>query len=327
MPLSRDEVRADTGALSLAADVRHYLMQSPRQLPSRGLYDTLGSALFEAICHLPWYLVTRAERRLIETHRIAILRAAGGPDRLVELGCGSGDKLDLLLGPADIHAADSVRRVDLIDVSASALAAASRLVQEGRHLQVATHLQRYEDGLARIAASRAIGERVCVLFLGSNIGNFDVDAAEHFLRTIGRTLRRGDALLIGADLVKPERDLLCAYDDPLGVTAAFNKNLLVRLNRELGATFDVTQFAHRAVWNAAASRIEMHLVSRVAQRVDIPHASLSIDFARDEVIWTESSYKYEVPSFASMLERTGFSSAAHWIDPEARFLLVLAQAS
>jgi L-histidine N-alpha-methyltransferase len=317
-----------TAASSLAADVRHYLTQSPRQLPSRALYDTLGSALFDAICHLPWYPVTRAERRLIAAHRGEIYEAAGTPERLVELGCGNGEKLDLLLGPPDDDVSRGVRQIDLIDVSPSALKAASRLLAEERALVVTTHQKRYEEGLGDIAAERRSDrhgvEPLCIAFLGSNIGNFDLPGALGFLKTIHGALHLKDALLIGADMVKPARDLLLAYDDPLGVTAAFNKNLLVRLNRELGATFDISGFDHRAVWNAQESRVEMHLVSRRRQRVDIPQAALSIDVRQGEIIWTESSYKYEIDGFESMLRQTGFSPTCRWIDHAGRFLLVLA---
>jgi dimethylhistidine N-methyltransferase len=312
---------------SLAADVARYLTATPRQLPSRALYDTLGSALFDAICQLPWYPVTRAERRLIAAHRAAIAEGAGQPERLVELGCGNGDKLALLLGPSDAPSHHALGRVDLVDVSASALSAAARLIGEGRDLSVLTHQQRYEDGLAVAAASRALGERLGVLFLGSNIGNFDPPGANIFLGMIRRALHQGDALIIGADLIKPERDLLLAYDDPLGVTAAFNKNLLVRINREMGANFDIVMFDHRAVWNADQSRVEMHLVSRGKRRVDIPAAGVSIDLRPGETIWTESSYKYEVQTFDALLRRAGFTPARHWIDREGQFLLVVARAT
>jgi L-histidine Nalpha-methyltransferase len=310
---------------SLASDVRHFLMQTPRQLPSRALYDTLGSALFDAICELPWYPVTRAERRLIAGYRGEIFETAGLPDRLVELGCGNGDKLSLLLGPAEEFDALGVRRIDLVDVSKSALVLASRQVAEGRKVTIVTHQQRYEEGLISVEASRRAGERVCVMFLGSNIGNFDPPAADAFLAAIRATLQPDDVLLIGADLVKPERDLLLAYDDPLGVTAAFNKNLLVRVNRELGGTFDLKGFDHRAVWNSDASRVEMHLVSRGRQRVDITEAGLSIEFRPGEFIWTESSYKYEIKAFAATLRNAGFQPSRPWIDREGQFLLVLAQ--
>ncbi len=310
---------------SLTSDVRRYLNATPRQLPSRALYDALGSALFDAICQLPWYPVTRAERRLIVAHREAIAESSGQPERLIELGCGNGEKLALLLGPPDAASHRALRRVDLVDVSASALSSAARLIGEARDLVIATHQHRYEDGLAIAAASRGDGECVCVLFLGSNIGNFDPPGAHVFLETVRQHLQPGDALVIGADLVKPERDLLLAYDDPLGVTAAFNKNLLVRINREMGANFDVTSFDHRAVWNAEHSRVEMQLVSRRTQRVDIPAAAIVLDLCAGEQIWTESSYKYDVNAFEALLRRTGFTPARHWVDREGRFLLVVAQ--
>ena len=220
--VERAHATLDTTGPSLVADVRHYLMQSPRQLPSRALYDTLGSALFDAICHLPWYPVTRAERRLIQAHRTEILDCAGWPDRLVELGCGNGEKLLLLLGRGRHLTANAVRQIDLVDVSPLALETAARAIGEDRDVVVVTHQQRYEDGAAIAAATRLPGERLALLFLGSNIGNFDPPGAHQFLETLHGTLASGDCLVIGADLVKPERELVLAYDDPLGVTAAFN---------------------------------------------------------------------------------------------------------
>jgi L-histidine N-alpha-methyltransferase len=306
----------------LATEVRHFLSQRPRQLPSRGLYDTLGSALFDAICELPWYPLTRAERRLIDVQRHEILREAGAPARIIELGPGNGSKLDLLLG-ADEQAAH-VRRVELIDVSPSALRDASRRVSEDRNLTVITHRARYEDGLAMAARSPLAGERTLVLFLGSNIGNFDRPEAAAFLQTIHDSIVAGDALLLGVDLEKSERELLLAYDDPLGVTAAFNKNLLVHLNRELGASFDLDAFDHRAVWNAQEARVEMHLVSRRAQHIDVPKAGLAIDLTSGETLWTESSYKYRLAAVRQMLTTAGFATHAHWIDREGQFLLALA---
>jgi dimethylhistidine N-methyltransferase len=302
------------------------LTLTPRQLPSRALYDELGSALFEAICWLPWYPVTRAEIRLIAAHGGEILETAGAPRQLVELGCGSGDKLNRLLLAA---AASEPRlrfhgRIDLVDVSPAALVSAVRVLGEHPDTLLVTHAQRYEDGLAEAAAARHDADTLCVLLLGSNIGNFDPPAADALLAGIRARVRPRDALLLGADLVKPECDLLLAYDDPLGVTAAFNKNLLVRLNRELGATFDVDAFAHRAVWNAACSRMEMHLVSTRWQRAEIPDAGLAIDLREGEPIWTESSYKYSVPSITATLERGGFEPVRRWLDAEGQFLLTLA---
>ena len=309
---------------SLAEEVRYYLTLMPRQLPSSALYDRLGSALFDAICELPWYPVTRAERRLIATHRAAIFAAAGRPKRLVELGGGNGSKLRLLLGEPEESDALDVSRIDLIDVSPSALATAARVVREDRDVDLVTHVAHYEDGLMAAAASRRADDRLAVLFLGSNIGNFDPPAASALLVAIRSALRPGDALIIGADLVKPEPVLIAAYDDPLGVTAAFNKNLLLHVNAALGADFDVTAFDHRAVWNAATSRVEMHLVSRQRQHVTVPGAGVSIDLEEGETIWTESSYKYTVPQFIVLLGGAGFTTRQRWIDAEGQFALFTA---
>jgi dimethylhistidine N-methyltransferase len=308
---------------SLAADVRHYLAQSPRQLPSRALYDALGSALFDAICELPWYPLTRAERRLIVRHREALFRHAAWPTRIVELGPGNGAKLDLLLGEgATAH--QHVRRIDLVDVSRSALREAIRRLQENRTAHIVAHEMRYEDGLRAVAQSARPDEKTLILFLGSNIGNFDPPGAAAFLRHIRESLSTGDSLLIGADLVKPVPVLMLAYDDPLGVTAAFNKNLLLHLNTVLGASFDLTTFEHRARWNAAASRVEMHLVSRVEQRIQVPLAGVADTLRAGEAIWTESSYKYRLDQFNELLVDAGLSPNAHWIDEAGQFLLVLA---
>ena len=164
-----------------------------------------------------------------------------------------------------------------------------------------------------------------MLFLGSNIGNFDPPGADAFLRHVRSVLSPGDLLLLGADLVKPEAELLAAYDDPLGVTAAFNKNLLVRINRELGGDFDLAAFDHRAIWNAAEQRVEMHLASRHAQEVRLA-GGVRIRFEAGETIWTESSYKYTEDSIADLGAQTGFAVSTQWIDPDARFALTLFEA-
>jgi L-histidine Nalpha-methyltransferase len=313
---------AHVDADAFAREVRHYLSLTPRQLPSRYLYDALGSALFDAICRLPWYPVTRAETRLITAHARDILRLAGDPSIVGELGSGSGEKLGLLLS-----AVTAKRTVHLVDVSAAALATAARTLAELSGTTVVPHQDQYEEGLQQIASARLTREPALLLFLGSNIGNFDPDGARAFLRAVRESLRPGDYFLIGADLVKPERELLLAYDDPLGVTAAFNRNLLVRLNHDLGATFDLDNFVHRAIWNRVESRVEMHLESRVQQRVHVPRADLAIDFAPGERIWTESSYKYEPPALRAGLESAGFRPAGQWIDTQGRFLLFLGRAS
>src|SRR5262249_41247677 len=258
-----------------ADDVEFYLSQAPRQLPSQYLYDELGSALFEAICRLPWYPITRIERRLLALHARDILDRAPGFSTLVELGPGSGEKLATLVESAGLNRPITVH---LVDVSASALENASHNLAVFPDLTIVRHQAPYEIGLAASARAGRGAGRALALFLGSNIGNFDPPGTDAFLRNIRAALSPGDALLVGADLVKPERELLAAYDDPLQVTAAFNRNLLVRVNRKLGADFDVEAFAHRAVWNGEASRIEMHLASLRRQRVRIPAAHLDITF-------------------------------------------------
>jgi len=182
---------------------------------------------------------------------------------------------------------------------------------------------KYHDGLAALGRSTEEGGRL-VVFLGSNIGNFDGEAAHDLLVAVRRALRLGDHLLLGADLVKPEAALQLAYDDPLGVTAAFNRNLLVRLNRELGADFNLGAFAHRAVWNGEASRVEMHLVSLMHQRVRVPDAGLDLTFAAGETIWTESSYKYRTDDLEPLLGEAGFGVAGQWV--EDGFALTLGRA-
>jgi L-histidine Nalpha-methyltransferase len=190
-------------------------------------------------------------------------------------------------------------------------------------VSVVGHHASYEDGLRRATAGREGDGPMLVLLLGSNIGNFDAAEALGFLRRIRAPLRDGDCLLLGADLVKPERELLLAYDDPLGVTAAFNRNLLVRMNRELGADFDLDAFAHVALWNEAERRIEMHLESRRAQTVRVAEADLSVSFEPGERIWTESSYKYTPEEIERMAADTGFAVRDQWIDNDARFALTL----
>jgi L-histidine Nalpha-methyltransferase len=326
----------DRSASRFAADVAFYLNQTPRQLPSRYLYDALGSSLFDAICLLPWYRITRAETGILARHGADILAAVQPLARIVELGSGNGEKLAILLGtrrrnrtPLGVH---------LVDLSRAALETAAHAVGAFPGVTVVAHHATYEDGLdaavrsTRLRASSFVGvspkrfarRRTLALFLGSNIGNFDPPAAEALLRQIAASLGPGDAFLLGADLVKPERDLRLAYDDPLGVTAAFNLNLLVRINRELGADFDIGSFRHRAVWNAERSRVEMHLVSLRPQRIRVPAAGVDVTLRAGETIWTESSYKYRAPEVLDTLERCGFRRRAQWMDGEARFAVTLA---
>jgi L-histidine Nalpha-methyltransferase len=306
-----------------ATDVGYYLALTPRQLPSRYLYDALGSALFEAICQLPWYRITRAELDLLASCAPDILARVEPVSTLIELGPGSGEKLAVLV---DARSAAQALTVHLIDVSPSALVLAGRTLGTRDRLDVVPHQTTYEAGLAAAVAHRCGAGRRLTLFLGSNIGNFDPPGADALLRNVRATLGAGDALLLGTDLVKPERDLMLAYDDPLGVTAAFNRNLLVRVNRELDANFDIDAFRHRALWNAGKSRVEMHLVAASRQQVRVAAASLELTFEAGETIWTESSYKYRPPDVVRMLEQCGFRMLGQWVDHVAGFALTLVEA-
>jgi L-histidine N-alpha-methyltransferase len=306
---------------AFAEDVRHYLQLSPRQLPSMYLYDALGSALFDAICELPWYAITRAEMQLLECHRTEIFAHLPRLTRLVELGPGDGRKLKTL-----VEGTSEPLIAHLVDVSAGALERAAHTLSDALNLSVVTHQAPFEDGLDAIMREES-GDPTLVLFLGSNIGNFDQRGSAALLSRIAASLAPGDAFLIGADLVKPERELALAYDDPLGVSAAFNLNVLLRINRELGGNFDLRAFRHRAVWNAACSRMDMFLASTREQRVRIESVGLEFTLREGEAIWSESSYKYTPEGFVGQLRNSGFESMAQWIDHDAGFALTLARTS
>lgn len=300
-----------------AADVCEYLQRTPRQLPSKYLYDELGSALFEAICRLPWYRIARAESALLARHARQIVHPLSRPVSLAELGCGSGEKLAILVSSAG----EAFSLIQLIDISPAALDMARYRLEALGIRSSLGHRSTYEDGLELVARHRPADASLLVLFLGSNIGNFDPPVARDLLMRIRRVLRDGDALLMGNDLVKPERELLMAYDDPLQVSAAFNRNLLRRINDELGGTFDLEGFVHRSVWNAGERRVEAHLVSRRRQHVRIAAADFEVTFEPDESIWTESSHKYEPEQVLDEGLATGFDRGEQWIDRDARFAL------
>jgi dimethylhistidine N-methyltransferase len=310
-------------APGLVADVRDGLSRSLKQLPAKYLYDELGSLLFEAICALPWYGVTRAEIALLSSCAPQIAHHVTGAPFVVELGPGNGDKLLRLAGafgtrPRKPH-------LHLIDISSSALAGAEQALARLAGFTVTVAHATYDSGLAALGGVRPHAAPMLTLLLGSNVGNFDDDEAVALLRRVREAGRAGDWLLLGADLVKPERDLVLAYDDPLGVTAAFNKNVLVRLNRELGADFDPGRFDHRAVWNSRHSRMEMHLVSRTPQQVAIPGAGILASFAAGESIWTESSRKYTTAGIALLGAAAGFGLRQQWVDADTGFALSLFQ--
>ncbi|HKB70617.1 MAG TPA: L-histidine N(alpha)-methyltransferase [Thermoanaerobaculia bacterium] len=317
---------SSAAALStFAMDVARDLALSPRQLQSKYLYDRLGSRLFEAICRLPWYTITRAELGLLSRHADEIAAELPDPLTLTELGPGDGEKIALLA--AALVRERSALATHLIDISQTALDQAERRLGRYEGVSVVGHRASYEEGLRRVARARNGDGGLLVLFLGSNLGNFDRDAARDFLRAIRGTLRPGDALLLGADLVKPEKDLVLAYDDPLGVTAAFDKNLLLRINRELDGNFDLEAFAHRAVFDSVESRVEMRLVSLRDQEVEIPAAGTRVRFAEGDYIWTESSYKYTAAVLRRLVEDAGFACRRQWVDSEAAFALALFSAT
>jgi dimethylhistidine N-methyltransferase len=307
----------DVGKRAFGADLAETLAREPRQISSKYFYDELGSALFEAITRLPWYRITRAETAMLARHARDIFDPRRGSATLAELGCGSGDKIAVLVAAAG----EPFPLIQLIDISPAALDTARYRLQAIGVRDVITHHAAYEEGLMRAIERRPPETALVVLFLGSNIGNFVPSAARDLLRRIRQSLRAGDALLLGADLVKPERDLLLAYDDPLKVTAAFNRNVLRRINDELGANFDLAAFRHRAAWNAAAQRVEAYLVSARRQTVSIPGAGVELELREGEAIWTESSYKYEPDQVMAEGLAAGFSGGEQWVDGDAKFAL------
>ncbi len=298
-----------------ALDVRAGLTQPEQKtLPCRYLYDDIGSALFETITLLPEYGLTRADARIIEQHAEDLLDCLPSHLIVAELGSGSGAKTRTIL-----QAVGKRQRALYypIDVSAAALA---RCAKELSPMGIVMPLEMsYLDGLRGVAALRAPGQHLLALFLGSTIGNFQPEAAIEFVDSIRQVLAPGDALLLGTDLVKPTAQLLDAYDDPTGVTAAFNLNLLGRINRQLQGDFDLRQFAHVIRYHEEAQRIEMHLRSRVYQIVSIRQADLIVDFAAGETICTEACHKFYREQVETMAGAAGFRLERQWVDEEWGF--------
>ena len=308
----------------MASAVSEGLMSSPKWLPSWLFYDAAGSQLFNQITELPEYYLTRTERAILAARAAEIIGLAADGDalRIVELGAGSADKTRLLLNAA-VDRQDTVI-YEPLDVSASALAEAQeRIEREIPGVLVAPRVEDYTKGVELDSAN--FGERRMVLYIGSSIGNFEPEEAARLLRSVREALTVGDSMLLGVDLVKDKSTLIAAYDDAAGVTADFNLNLLIRLNRELGAGFDCDAFAHRAVWNASQSRMEMHLVSRKRQTVNIPSVDLRVDFALGETIHTENSYKYRRGQAEALLSEAGFTPVATWMDNQEQFAVCLAR--
>jgi dimethylhistidine N-methyltransferase len=306
-----------------AADVRAGLTKlGQKELPSKYLYDDVGSALFEVICHLPEYGLTRADERLLQRHSYDIVDRLERPVAVAELGSGSGKKTRQIL---EALCRRQLTRYYPIEISRAALLMCQRELSDIDCISILGFEKEYLDGLLEVAAQRSSGQHLLVLFLGSTIGNFDRPAGLQFLADVRRILLPGDFLLLGTDLVKSSAQLLAAYDDELGVTAAFNLNLLARINRELDADFDLAVFEHEARINHQNRSVEMHLRSMRRQTVNIRAAGISVDLAEGETIWTESSHKYSVQEVREMAVATGFRCEAQWVDeqwPFAENLLV-----
>lgn len=314
LELERDIVTA--AEPGFANDVRRGLTASPKFLSPKYFYDELGSKLFESICLLPEYYLTRAETEILTTHGDEIARSLTAPVRLVELGSGSSQKTRLLIEA--LLANQNELSYQPIDISETALSESARsLENDYPRLRVTPVAGDYTKSLS--LPQRAENERVLVLFLGSNIGNYNKVERLALLRTLRGALSEGDGLLIGADLKKSESELIAAYDDPVGVTSAFNLNVLARINRELGGDFDVREFVHRAIYNDREGRMEMYLVSRKATTVTIKSLDLEVAFDEDEAIHTENSYKFEREELEDLARRAGFEARNVWLDSGARF--------
>ena len=313
----------------VASAVRSGLTAHRKHLPAWLFYDCAGSVLFDRITELEEYYLTRTERAIFAAHAKAIVTQAANGYRLriAELGAGSADKTRLLLH--ETVARQGSVTYEPADVSESALEAArQRIESEIASVCVLPRVMDYTDGDSeRISFGPCeAGDRRLVLYIGSSIGNFEPDEATRLLGKVRCQLREGDSLLLGVDLRKDETLLLPAYDDAAGVTAAFNLNLLERLNRELGAEFDPCLFRHRARWNPRASRIEMHLESRRRQTVPIAALGCVIEFDAGETIHTENSYKFPAGSAEAMLRQAGFAATATWTDPDGLFAVCLGRA-
>jgi len=308
---------------AFAAEVRAGLTrEGQKELPSKYLYDDVGSALFEVISTLPEYGLTRADERLLRRHAHDIVARLPMPVAVAELGSGSGKKTRWILEALCRRQHTSYFP---IEISRKALAMCARELGDIESISIVGFEREYLDGLLEVVARRRKGQHVMVLFLGSTIGNFDRPAGIKFLQEMRRILEPGDSLLLGTDLEKPIPQLIAAYDDPIGVTAAFNLNLLARVNRELDANFALDHFTHEARFNQRARSVEMHLRSLREQTVTIPACDLSVSLREGETIWTESSHKYAAPEVFEIAAKAGFYCQAQWIDhdwPFAENLLI-----
>lgn len=299
-----------------ARDVKTGLTASPKFLPCRYFYDREGSRLFEEICQLPEYYLTRAEREILSEHAEETIARWSHDVALVELGSGSATKTRVLID-ALLRRQERLQYVP-VDISRAALEESARaLLEHYPTLSITAIAGEYHDGLERLQTS--IGGAKLILWLGSSVGNFERGEAAEFLRRVRATMTADDRLLIGIDLRKDRTILERAYDDASGVTARFNLNLLARINRQLGGHFDLEAFRHRALYNEEVGRIEMYLVSARAQRVVIDRLNMTIAFAPEEAIHTENSYKYSLAEIDALAEAAGLRIEQQWFDAGHRF--------
>lgn len=302
-----------------ARDVAAGLTSTPKRLPCCYFYDRAGSELFEAICDLPEYYLTRAESAILQAHAAEIV-ASTGATTLIELGSGSATKTRWLLD-AFLHRQRSLRYVP-VDICRTVLEDSSReLLHAYPSLEILAVAGEYQEALVHL---RAEGDQPkLILWLGSNIGNFERAEAARFLTRVRETLNAADRLLVGIDLRKQRGVLEAAYDDARGVTADFNRNLLIRINHELGGHFDPVSFRHRAVYDEVHGRIEMYLLSERLQSVAIDELNLVASFAAGEAIHTEDSYKYSPDEIAALATSAGLRVCRQWFDDERRFCVSL----
>ena len=300
----------------LAEDVRNGLTASPKRFLPKYFYDELGSQLFEAICLLPEYYLTSAENEILQTYADEITAVVEGEKTLVEMGSGSASKTRLVI-EALLREQNELLFMP-VDISATALESSSRiLLQSYPRLRIEAYAADYFAGLAELGKTKR--GRTLALFLGSNISNFDPSEAVRFLKAMRSVLHKGDALLLGADLKKDPKILEAAYNDALGVTSAFNLNVLARINRELGGNFELRAFRHHAFYNAAAGRIEIYIESLLNQWVRIEKLGLDVEFSVGELIHTENSYKYDEAGIDELASTTGFKRRRTWLDSQERF--------
>lgn len=306
----------------IAEDVLHGLTKLPKTLSPKLFYDAAGSELFERITELPEYYPTSTERGILRQYAPEIVQQTGASNVIVELGAGSASKTTLVLD-AFVKTREPITYYP-VDVSAAALDFCSERMREVLPtIQVVPKVLDFTHGMPQF---RQIAGRKLFLFIGSSIGNFEPLEAGLFLKQVRSSMNHGDALLLGTDMRKSPDVLIPAYDDAEGITAAFNKNLLVRLNRELNADFDLDSFAHRIIWNDELSRIEMHLESLRDQVVNVDALALSLEFRQGETIHTENSYKFTMPMIEAIAGNGGFTIEHTWTDPKRWFTVHLLRA-